>query len=160
VNIGTTGGTTVAETSTAVTAQLRLQRLQDRSSHAYYDNTKELAAVALKAFKDRRPMRSLEALAFRARSPVDVFTFVKSQTGKEGKKDQGWRHDDFGTRLLTALEELQADAKSIVQDVFGSAEGAQGEEWLMEVHLGLIRLYVRHLVSHYLYARSPEEDEE
>lgn len=146
----------MVETSEAITAQLQLQRLLASDSQKYYDVTARLADSTVDAFRDRRQMRSLETLAFRARSPVDVLTFIKSQTGKEGKKDQGWRYRDLGKTLLTDLERLGGEARQRVQKIYGAIEGDLGEERVMRVHLELIRLYIRHLVSHYLYAHKGE----
>jgi len=146
----------MAENGRTVTAELQLHQRLARKGQDYYEQAKELAGVAVnkKAFgDDRRQMRSLETLAFRARSPVDVFAFIKSQTGKEGKKE-GWRYNDFGRRLLTHLEELKGEATELVQQVYGNTQDAGR---LLEVHLELVRLYIRHLVSQYLYDRPQEE---
>lgn len=116
-----------------------------------YDSVKELGKKAAQAFpKDQRQMRSLENLAFRSRSVVDLFDFIKNQTGKSNK-DEKWLKGRFGPELLEQLVGLSTKAEQIARVVGLAKDGDDWRRWLPVIHQELARETIRYLVSDYLY---------
>jgi hypothetical protein len=130
-------------------------RTQERE---FQNDLKELGRKACRAFpKEIRQMRSLENIAFRSRSVVDVFDFVKSQTGRSDR-DEKWLKDRLGPELLEKLEGLSKTAENIAEAV-GIAKGSEKwNRWVPLVHKELAQEMIRYLVSDYLYRRSVKEE--
>jgi hypothetical protein len=88
---------------------------------------------------------------------VDVFDFVKSQTGRSDR-DEKWLKDRLGPELLEKLEGLSKTAENIAEAV-GIAKGSEKwNRWVPLVHKELAQEMIRYLVSDYLYRRSVKEE--
>lgn len=142
-------------------AYSRLKRwLGDEAREYYLEMNREtsLGVHATEAFKkDKRPMRSLENIAYGTADVTDIFDFIKRQTGKTTRKEK-WRYFmegeelEFGPRLLEKLENLRKKAEEIRKQVLGEeVSEPQRRDRELDIHLELVQSYIRHLVSHFLY---------
>lgn len=115
-------------------------------SDGFYEKAQELgqkAAVALKRDK-RSQITGLEGIANSALKTTDVFDFIKLRTARHKKGEWSW-----GPALLDVLsKDLRNDKNSICEQL--KIEPPNSLEGL-EVHLLLIREFVRQLAAQYEY---------
>lgn len=129
--------------------QLRIKMLRQVALRAdgFYAKAEELGRQAANALtRDKRSQISnLEGIANSALKTSDVFDFVKTRTARQKE----WRPGKWGPDLLTYLSrDLRTDRRVICDKLDVDVEGAEG----LEVHLMLIREFVRQLAAHYEYA--------
>jgi hypothetical protein len=133
-----------------MSSQLRLQMLREVALRAdgFQSQAEELGSKAARALTDskRAQITGLESIANSALKVTDVFDFIKLRTARQ----EEWRKEDWGARLLEfardSLREQRNDICSTALQVTSSSREAQ------EVHLMLIREFVRQLSAHYEYA--------
>ena len=127
----------------------RLEKLRAVAvqADALYNRAESLGAKAAKALsgKKRSQITGLESIANCALKTTDVFDFVKLRSARQKE----WRSEGLGQELLEFLNDGLRPAKQrICRNLDIDAGSAEG----LEVHLMLIREFVRQLAAHYEYA--------
>lgn len=126
--------------------QLRIKMLRQVALRAdgFYDQAKGLGEKAARALtgKRRSQINNLEGIANSALKTSDVFDFIKTRTARHKE----W--DDWGPDLLAYLSgNLRTNREQICKRLAIDVNSADG----LEVHLMLIREFVRQLSAHYEY---------
>jgi cell division protein FtsB len=103
---------------------------------------------------DKTQVRGLETLAYTTDKVSDVFDWLKVRVGRDEKRSK-WAKEGIGREVLTVLEGLRDDARSIAAQV-KKAYPLPNEDPDLErqVHLRLIREYLKHLAAHFEYAKA------
>jgi len=135
-----------------------------KESDNFYTRAQALAETAFMAFaknKNKAQIRNLENVAYSSRKISDVMDFIKNQTGK-APRDKTWRYKkdnkDFGTLLLDQIEALEKTSIEVVQRLKKLTITIQDEtEGKRNIHLRLIREFVKQISSHYLYEMAKNE---
>jgi len=126
--------------------RIKILREVGLCADGFYDRAEELgkkAASALTSSK-RSQITGLEGVANSALKTTDVFDFVKTRTARHKE----WRESNFGPDLLNFLSrDLRQDRQAICSSLDIELQSANG----LEVHLLLIREFVRQLAAHYEY---------
>ncbi len=127
--------------------QLRIKMLREVALRAdgFYDEAEKLGRRAAKALTDKKSsqIKNLEGIANSALKTSDVFDFIKTRTARQ-EKWQAW-----GPDLLNYLSrDLRTNRRVICEQLGIDTESADG----LEVHLMLIREFVRQLAAQYEFA--------
>jgi hypothetical protein len=127
--------------------QLRIKMLREVALRAdgFYDRAEKLGQKAAQELTDKKSsqINNLEGIANSALKTSDVFDFIKTRTARQ-KEWQAW-----GPDLLKYLSrDLRTERRRICGQLNIDTEGIDG----LEVHLMLIREFVRQLAAHYEYA--------
>jgi hypothetical protein len=130
--------------------RLRMKMLRAVALRAdnFYDKAEALGAKAAASLKEKKraQISGLEGIANSALKTTDVFDFIKLRTARQKE----WRGEDWGAELLAYLsQDLRKEREEICSDL--GIEDPQSAEGL-NVHLLLIREFVRQLAAHYEYA--------
>lgn len=128
-------------------AQQRIGVRRAVALHAdlFYDDAQKLGQLAAEAETNRAQISGLEAIVNSADKTSDVFDFIKLRAARQPK----WRKRDWGAKLLDALrKDLHKKKDDICKDLAIAHKGLDG----LEVHLLLMREFVRQLAAHYEYA--------
>lgn len=141
-----------------------------QKSDVYYEyKVQDLAADAARIFaKDKHgtQMKNLENVSLSAQALADVYSFIKTQAGKDTSTGTLWRDRDFAKKLVEALEDsVTKDAVNLGEGIWNALkkinpealpalrEGNYNEADLKRtLRLHLVRLFVQHLVAHYAYS--------
>ncbi len=126
--------------------QLRIKMLREVALRAdgFYDKAEKLGRKAAEELTDKKSsqIKGLEGIANSALKTSDVFDFIKTRTARQ-EKWQAW-----GPDLLEYLSrDLRTARRTICTQLEIDPEGIDG----LEVHLMLIREFVRQLTAHYEY---------
>lgn len=142
-----------------VQQRLRLRGEIAKVSDVLYSQVELPVSKLLKAFGDKEggfdkgltQVRNLENVAYSTDRLSDIYDLLKKQIGRS---DQGkrWRHQGVGQEILDALSGLGREARQIANQV-----DKDNPDLPRQVHLALIREYVKHLAAHYLYAGVTKE---
>jgi hypothetical protein len=137
--------------------QLRIKMLREVALRAdgFYDRAEKLGQKAAKALTDRKSsqIKNLEGIANSALKTSDIFDFIKTRTARDGRQSnaerkRGWHQENLGPDLLKYLSQgLSIQRRNICGQLNIDTEGIDG----LEVHLMLIREFVRQLAAHYEY---------
>lgn len=114
----------------------------------FYNKAEELGKKAANHLTDRKrsQITGLESLANSAFKTTDIFGFIKLRIARQKE----WQEENWGEALLNFLShDLREHRKTIcskptLQMDSDSADG-------LEIHLLLIREFVRQLAAHYEY---------
>jgi hypothetical protein len=128
--------------------QLRIKMLREVALRAdgFYDKAEKLGRKAAEELTDKKSsqIKGLEGIANSALKTSDVFDFIKTRTARQKE----WQKGDWGPDLLTYLSrDLRTARRTICTQLEIDPEGIDG----LEVHLMLIREFVRQLAAHYEY---------
>ncbi|NLE46313.1 MAG: hypothetical protein GX620_16465 [Chloroflexi bacterium] len=132
---------------TEQTMRLRMLRQVALRADGFYDTAQNLGKKAAGALTDKKrsQISGLEGIANSALKTTDVFDFVKLRTARQKE----WREGDWGAELLRFISrDLRLQRKEICNALGIDSESHDG----LEVHLLLIREFVRQLAAHYEYA--------
>jgi hypothetical protein len=132
-----------------------LKRAIAQQSDAYASQSRTQAeTLAQIRDLDKTQVRGLETLAYTTDKVSDVFDWLKVRVGRDEKRSK-WAKEGIGHEVLTVLEGLRDDARSIAAQV-EKAYPLPNEDPDLErhVHLRLIREYLKHLVAHFEYAKA------
>lgn len=111
----------------------------------FYDDAQALGKLAAEAKTKRAQISGLEAIVNSADKTSDVFDFIKLRAARHKE----WRKHDWGARLLDALsKDLRRKKEDICKDLEIEQQSLDG----LEVHLLLMREFVRQVAAHYEYA--------
>ena len=111
----------------------------------FYDDAQALGKRAAEAQTKRAQISGLEAIVNSADKTSDVFDFIKLRVARHKE----WRKRDWGSDLLDALsKDLHKKKDDICKDLEIEQRSLDG----LEVHLLLIREFVRQVAAHYEYA--------
>lgn len=133
-------------------SESRLQRLQMLREVAlradnFQNRAQRLGHAAARALTEskRSQITGLESIANSALKVTDVYDFVKLRTARQSQ----WREDDWGPELLDTLSNvLRKDREEICETLHIASPSHEA----LDVHLMLIREFVRQLSAHYEYA--------
>lgn len=125
---------------------LALRRAVALEADAIYERAKALGELAARSIVGERggsQVRGLENVANGSLKVSDILDYVKRQTARHKE----WQDGNFGAELLRCLEE------DLYQRARGIAAGVPelAATWQQQIHLALIREFVRQLIVHYEY---------
>ena len=129
--------------------QRRMSILREVAYRAdlFYGDAKKLGQKAAQALtrKKRSQITGLEATANSALKTSDVFDFIKLRTARQKE----WQGNRLGAELLAYLKDTLREERNIIcNNLNVDSDSAVG----LQVHLLLIREFVRQLSAHYEYA--------
>lgn len=132
-----------------MSSQLRLQMLREVALRAdgFQVQAEDLGSKAARALTDskRSQVTGLESMANSALKVTDVFDFIKLRTARQ----EEWRKEDWGTGLLEFVcNDLREQRNKICNALQITSPSLEAQD----VHLMLIREFVRQLSAHYEYA--------
>ena len=111
----------------------------------FYDQAQELGKLAAEAKTNRAQISGLEAIVNSADKTSDVLDFIKLRVARHPE----WRKGDWGAKLLDALsKDLRKTKDDTCKELEIERQGLDG----LEVHLLLMREFVRQVAAHYEYA--------
>ncbi len=111
----------------------------------FYMQAQELGELAATAQTKRAQITGLEGIANSADKTSDIFDFIKLRAARHKE----WRERDWGKKLLAVLStDLRAKKDDICNDLKIEPQTLDS----LEVHLLLIREFVRQVAAHYEYA--------
>lgn len=121
-------------------------------SDEYNRQARKYAEQLIQTALDKTQVHGLETLAFTTNKVSDVTDWLKLRVGRDEKRNR-WAKDGIGRDLLTALEGLREDAHHIVTKIIKDYPSTVEDPDLeRQVHLRLIREYLKHLRAHFEYA--------
>ena len=128
--------------------QLRIKILREVALQAdkSYNKAQALGTKAAHSLgkQKRSQINGLESIANSALKTSDVFDFIKLRTARQKE----WRGEDWGRELLDYVSrDLRTQRGVICTTLDIKSDTAAG----LEVHLLLIREFVRQLAAHYEY---------
>ncbi|GEM_PF-1829389 len=128
-----------------------LNRKIARSSDEYDHRAREYAVRLNRTELSKTQIRGLETLAYTTNKVSDVTDWIKKHVAKDAKRNL-WAKDGIGRELLITLEGLRQDAKEIVKTAKNYPTTFREDPDLeRQLHLRLIREYLKHLVAHFEY---------
>jgi len=96
----------------------------------------------------------LETLTYTTDKVSDVTDWLKLRVGRDEKRDR-WARKGIGRELLATLERLRDDAREIADEVKREHPLPDKDIDLeRQVHLRLIREYLKHLAAHFEYVKA------
>lgn len=104
---------------------------------------------------EKTQLKNLLGVALETPSVEVVKQYVLYQVGRDAK-GSSWRKDDFGKKLIKALDDLRSDAERITRQVhtnLGLANPTGGQ--VDETWMALVRAYLGQL-NRYFYYRKEE----
>lgn len=127
---------------------MRMKMLREVTLRAdsFYDTAQDIGTKAASGLTDKKraQISGLEGIANSAQKTSDVFDYIKLRTARQKE----WRKDNWGASLLDYLsQDLRERRKEICAGLGVDVESAEG----MDVHLLLIREFVRQLAAQYEY---------
>lgn len=132
-----------------MSSQLRLQMLREVALLAdnFQVQAEDLGSKAARGLTDskRSQITGLESMANSALKVTDVFDFIKLRTARQPE----WRKEDWGARLLEFVRDNLGEQRNHICSTLQIASLSLEAQ---EVHLMLIREFVRQLSAHYEYA--------
>lgn len=137
-------------------AQQRMGVLREVALWAdlFYDKALDLGKKAATSLRRNRrsQITGIEAIANSAIKTTDIFDFIKLRVAR----NEDWRNENWGNQLLDFLSRDLRDRKNtICQNLNIDHQSIDG----LEVHLLLIREFVRQLAAHYEYECAKNEME-
>ncbi|MBU0496244.1 MAG: hypothetical protein KKA73_07105 [Chloroflexi bacterium] len=128
--------------------QIRMRMLREVALRAdgFYPTAERLGHKAAKELTERKraQITGLESIANSALKTSDVFDFIKIRTARQKE----WQNGHWGSELLKFLsQDLRRHREQICAVLQVEPQSAEG----LEVHLLLIREFVRQLAAHYEY---------
>jgi hypothetical protein len=148
--------------------QLIMRVNEEAGREDFYEQSQKFGMDAIKSFKGeqnqerhRSQMTGLENIAETTLKVTDVLDFIKKQTaqqrGRADKDGQGWKKkvgengELFGELLINHIKDgLTPYIDHVCLDFIDSAT-EQGKRERQEVHLELVRQFIRQLVVRYEY---------
>lgn len=126
-------------------------------SDSYVSRSKTQAETLVRIHNlDKTQVRGLETVAHTTDKVSDVTNWLKLRVGRDEKRNK-WAREGIGRELLTVLEGLRDDARHITGQIKQQYplpdEDADLER---QVHLRLIREYLKHLTAHFEYRKGEE----
>jgi hypothetical protein len=132
---------------TEQTLRMKMLRAVALRADRFYAKAQDLGSRAAQALSDKKraQINGLEGVANSALKTTDVFDFIKVRTARQDE----WRKGGWGPDLLDYLSrDLRGQRKTICTDLKIDPNSAEG----IQVHLLLIREFVRQLAAQYEYA--------
>jgi len=131
-------------------AKFRLQAMREVAEQAddFYDDAERMGRDAATSFtsRHRKQITDLEGVANSAMKVADVLNHIKNQTARRDP----WR--EFGPALLKTIQvDLKERRDNICKRLTLSSDEHEKNKQRQQVHLYLIREYVRQLAAQYEY---------
>ncbi len=133
-----------------------LDRAIARASDGYDRHAQDYAGQLIGTKLDKTQVRGLEVLASTTDKVSDITDWLKLRVGRDSK-GEGWAKDGIGRDLVTVLENLRNDAKTIVAEL--SRTYIVDPDLERQVHLRLCREFLRHLAAHFEYLKVERGEE-
>jgi hypothetical protein len=131
--------------------RVALERAIARKSDEYDGRARAHAEKLVQTDLDKTQVRGLETLAYTTDRVSHVFDWLKVRIGRDEKRKR-WAKGGIGNKLLIKLEELRDDAQDLAIQVRESHPlPEKGNDLERQVHLRLIREYLKHLAAHFEY---------
>lgn len=132
------------------TTRFRLQAMREVAEQAdkFYKEAENLGTAAAKSFtsRHRKQITDLEEVANSAMKVTDVINHIKNQTARRDT----WR--ELGPQLLDAIQgSLDKRRQTICKRLQLSKEDPARAKKEQQIHLYLIREFVRQLAAQYEY---------
>lgn len=127
---------------------LLIKRLVSLESEAFYRKTEELGQKA-NPLLPKSQMEKLQNVAYSCDKVVDIFDYLKNQTGKDLKKES-WAKDGLGQLFLETLTDLNKSRERLIRKI-EEQELILDEFDRQKIYLELCREFIRHTVAQYLY---------
>jgi hypothetical protein len=140
-----------------IARRVALARAIAEKSDAYTSRAKTQAEILVGIRNlDKTQVRGLETVAYTTDKVSDVTNWLKLRVGRDEKRDK-WAKEGIGRELLKTLEGLRDDAQHTA-DHIKQAYPLPDEDTDLErqVHLRLIREYLKHLAAHFEYRKAGE----
>ena len=140
--------TNVVETmARRVALDQAIAKMSDKYSASAQEYGQQLAKTKL----EKTQVRKLETLAYTTNKVSDVTDWLKLHVGRDDK----WSQEGLGRELLGILEGLYKEAREITGKIRETYPLTYDDSDLeRQVHLRLIREYLKHLAAHFEYARA------
>lgn len=133
-------------------AKFRLQAIREvaeqADDEAFYKKAESMGQEAASSFtsRHRKQITDLEGVANSAMKVTDVLNHIKNQTARRDP----WR--EFGPALLKTIEgDLKKRRDKICERLTLTGEAHEQNKQRQQVHLYLIREFVRQLAAQYEY---------
>ncbi len=125
-------------------------------SDTFYDEGAKFGQWAARALGGRRrsQITGLESIANSSLKVSDVLDYLKKQTAK-AKAGEEWRHNnearqELGQQLIAFITgKLREKRETVCNSVARSTEQAATEREKQQVHLALIREFIRQVAAQY-----------
>ena len=123
-------------------------------SDGYASSAQSYADRLAQTGLDKTQIRGLETLTYTTDKVSDVTDWLKLRVGRDEKRDR-WARKGIGRELLATLERLRDDAREIADEVKREHPLPDKDIDLeRQVHLRLIREYLKHLAAHFEYVKA------
>ena len=129
---------------------LLIKRLVSLESEAMYKETEEMGMLA-KQNLERAQMKKLQNLAYSSNKVVDIFDYIKNQTGKDNRQ-MNWAKASLGEKFLKKLVGLKSKRDNLVEKLQGQNFEVNDFD-RQKIYLELCREFIRHTVAQYLYGK-------
>jgi hypothetical protein len=134
--------------------EVKIKREIDEQAEVFYEDAKRLGKIAFRAIgvesRHRAQMTGLESIAESTQKVSDIFDYIKKQTARHDY----WRKENFGQQLKDYLEcDLANKCNVICSSKRLDIGNTKDEDKLQrrQIHLQLIRQFIRQMVVHYEY---------
>jgi hypothetical protein len=143
--------TKIGNRAQTVIQNVRLKQLVAQASDKYDSDAGAYAEQLVRTKKvDNTQVRGLETIAYTTDKVSDVADWLKIRVGRDNRQE-GWACGGVGRDFLNALTALRKDAARIASELEGEPDLER------QVHLLLIREYVKHLAAHFEYLKVEQE---
>jgi hypothetical protein len=83
-----------------------------------------------------------------------VTDWLKIHVGRDGER-KGWAQEGIGRDLLAVLEGLRQDAQQVIVEIKETSHSPYEDPDLeRQIHLRLIREYLKHVTAHFEYTKA------
>ena len=125
-----------------------IKKLVSLESESMYSETEKMGMVA-KLVLNRSQIKGLQNIAYASNKTVDIFDFIKNQTGKDHEK-KNWAKNNFGTLMLEKLTGLSSRRTKLVQKL--QEQNIEPDDFIRHrIHLDLCREFIKHTAAQYHY---------
>lgn len=135
-----------------IAQRVNLERFIARKSDEYATRARDYAERLAGTQLGKTQVRGLESVAYTTDRISDITDWLKLRVGRDRKRE-GWAKDGVGRDLLSTLEGLRSDAKTIISEL-GCFSDSDLER---QVHLQLCREFLKHLAAHFEYIEREDD---
>ena len=134
---------------------LLIRKMIGLESEAMYESTGEMGTQMAKQKLQKNQVSNLQNVAFSSNKTVDIFDYIKNQTGKDEKREN-WAQNKLGEKLLNQLVGLKSKAEKIIVRL--KDQHVEIDEFdKQRVYLELCREFIKHTAAQYLYGKELED---
>ena len=134
--------------------KLLIRKRISLESEAMYAETEEMGMLMAQQKLNKTQVSNLHNVAFSSNKTVDIFDYIKTQTGKDNEGDN-WAKNRLGEKLLKKLGSLKSKADKIAAS-FKDQKIEIDEFDQQRIFLELCREFIKHTVAQFLYGKELE----